>query len=299
MRVPTSFHPCLSASLIAIVCLAAAGCSQESQVDRNTPEYLFSEVKKAVADGRYEKALDSSGALQTRFPKSEQAAKARLLNIVLLAGQSDGFRNIADAYLAGMEADPQQYGKLRSMAFNYHRKRKSVALILYQACDRFLKRHSPESTYALESSWPVDDSEQGPDQLQEVRSGTMLDSEQQEEVEVVELPKGIARTLARFLDSGEDLAQARATLDEGSVELVPSRALLTVAQCILDNQKLFGREGLSEVKNYSIFLHQADKALNLTIASLQEHPDEAIQASADQLKAEIDVLYGRKTDDKS
>ncbi len=299
MRVPTSFHPCLGASLIAIVCLAAAGCSQESQVDRNTPEYLFSEVKKAVADGRYEKALDSSGALQTRFPKSEQAAKARLLNIVLLAGQSDGFRNIADAYLAGMEADAQQYGKLRSMAFNYHRKRKSVALILYQACDRFLERHSPESTYALESSWPVDDSEQGPDQLEEVRSGTMLDSEQQEEVEVVELPKGIARTLARFLDSGEDLAQARATLDEGSVELVPSRALLTVAQCILDNQKLFGREGLSEVKNYSIFLHQADKALNLTLASLQEHPDEAIQASADQLKAEIDALYGRKTDDKS
>ena len=299
MRVPTSFHPCLGASLIAIVCLAAAGCSQESQVDRNTPEYLFSEVKKAVADGRYEKALDSSGTLQTRFPKSEQAAKARLLNIVLLAGQSDGFRNIADAYLAGMEADPEQYGKLRSMAFNYHRKRKSVALILYQACDRFLERHSPESTYALESSWPVDDSEQGPDQLEEVRSGTMLDSEQQEEVEVVELPKGIARTLARFLDSGEDLAQARATLDEGSVELVPSRALLTVAQCILDNQKLFGREGLSEVKNYSIFLHQADKALNLTLASLQEHPDEAIQTSADQLKAEIDALYGRKTDDKS
>lgn len=293
MRVPTSFHPCLSASLIAIVCLAAAGCSQEPQVDTNTPEYLFSEVQKAVADGRFEKALNSSGALQTKFPKSEQAAKARLLNVVLLVGQSDGYRNIADAYLAGMEADPEQYGTLRSTAFNYHRKRKSVALALYQACDRFLKRHSPESAYALESSWPVDDSEQGPDYLAEVRSGNLLDSEQQEEVEVAELPKGVARTLARFVGSGEDLAQARTTLEQGSVDLVPSGVLLTVAQCILDNQKLFGREGLSEVKNYSIFLHQADKTLNLALASLEAHPDEAIQAGADELKAEIDKLYGR------
>ena len=293
MRVPTSFHPCFSASLIAIVCLAAAGCSQEPQVDTNTPEYLFSEVHKAVADGRLEKALNSSSTLQTKFPKSEQAAKARLLSLVLLVGQSDGYRSIADAYLAGMEADPEQYGTLRSTAFNYHRKRKSVALVLYQACDRFLKRHSPESTYALESSWPVDDSEQGPDQLEEVRGGNLLDSEQQEEVEVVELPKGVARTLARFVGSEEDLAQARTALEQGSVDLVPSGVLLTVAQCILDNQKLFGREGLSEVKNYSIFLHQADKTLNMALASLEEHPDEAIQAGADQLKAEIDKLYGR------
>ena len=293
MRVPTSFHPCLSASLIAIVCLAAAGCSQEPQVDTNTPEYLFSEVNKAVADGRFEKAIESSGALQTKFPKSEQAAKARLLNVVLLVGQSDGYRSIADAYLAGMEADPEQYGTLRSTAFNYHRKRKSVALALYQACDRFLKGHTPESTYALESSWPVDDSEQGPDQLEEVRSGNLLDSEQQEEVEVVELPKGVARTLARFVGSEEDLVQARTTLEQGSVDLVPSGVLLTVAQCILDNQKLFGREGLSEVKNYSIFLHQADKSLNMALASLEAHPDEAIQAGADELKAEIDKLYGR------
>lgn len=293
MRVPTTFHPCLSASLIAIVCLAAAGCSQEPQVDTNTPEYLFSEVHKAVADGRLEKALESSGALQTKFPKSEQAAKARLLSIVLLLGQSDGYRSIADAYLAGMEADPEQYGTLRSTAFNYHRKRKSVALVLYQACDRFLKRHTPESTYALESSWPVDDSEQGPDQLEEVRGGNLLDSEQQEEVEVVELPKGVARTLARFVGSEEDLARARTTLEQGAVDLVPSGVLLTMAQCILDNQKLFGREGLSEVKNYSIFLHQADKTLNMALASLEEHPDEAIQAGADELKAEIDKLYGR------
>ena len=299
MRVPASFHPCLSVSLIAIVGLAAAGCSQEPQVDRNTPEYLFSEVHKAVADGRFEKALDSSGALQAKFPKSEQAAKSRLLKIILLAGQSDGFRNIADAYLAGMEADPKQYGKLRSTAFNYHRKRKSVALALYQACDRFLKRHSPKSAYALESSWPVDDSEQGTDLLDEVRDGKEIDSEQQEQVEVVELPKGVARTLALFVGSGEDLAQARSTLEQGSVDLVPSRLLVTLTQCLLDNQKLFGREGLSEINAYSLFLRQAVQALNLATASLQDHPDEAIQARADELQARIDEMYGKKTDGKS
>jgi hypothetical protein len=299
MRVPTSFHPCLSASLIAIVCLAAAGCSQEPQVDTNTPEYLFSEVHKAVADGRFEKALESSGALQTKFPKSEEAAKARLLSIVLLVGQSDGYRSIADAYLAGMEADPKQYGKLRSTAFNYLRKRKSVALTLYQACDRFITRHSPESTYALESTWPVDDSEQGPDLLDEVRDGKEIDSEQQEQVEVVELPKGVARTLARFAGSEQDLAQARTTLEQGSVDLVPSGLLVTLTQCLLDNQKLFGREGLSEHKNYALFVAKAAESLKLAHTSLQDSPDEAIQARADELQAQIDAMYGKKTGGKS
>lgn len=299
MRVPTSFHQCLGASLIATVCLAAAGCSQEPQVDRNTPEYLFSQMQEAVADGRYEKALGLTGDLQTQFPKSEQAAKARLLEIIVLAGQSDGFRSIADAYLAGMEADPQQYGKLRSTAFNFHRKRKTVALALYKACVQFLERHSPESTYALESSWPVDDSDQGPDQLEEVRDGKTLDSEQQELVEVVELPKGVARTLARFVGSEEDLVQARTTLEQGSVDLVPSRLLLTVTQCLLDNQKLFGREGLSEIKSYLIFLRGAVESLNLAVADLKDRPDEAIQAKADELKAEIEAMYEKKTDGKS
>ena len=41
MRVPTSFHDCLSASLVAIVCLTGAGCSQGPQVDRKHPGVSF------------------------------------------------------------------------------------------------------------------------------------------------------------------------------------------------------------------------------------------------------------------
>lgn len=299
MRVSAFLHQCVKASLIFTFCMVAAGCSQEPQVDRNSPEYLFSQMQEAVGDGRYEKAASWTVDLQTKFPKSEQTVKAQLLEIIVLAGQSEGYRNIADAYLAGMEADPQQYGKLRSTAFNYHRKRKSVALALYQACDRFLKRHSPQTTYALESLWPVDDSDKGPDQLEEVRAGKLLDSEQQQQVEVVALPMGIARMLARFLGSEGDLVQAQTTLKQGAMDLVPSQLLLTVTQCLLDNQKLFGREGLSEIKNYSLFLREALESLNLALARLQDRPDETIQARADELKEQIEAMYGKKVDSSS
>ncbi len=133
MRVHTSIHDYLSTCLVAVICLTAAGCSQKPQVDRNSPEHLFSQVTGSIADSRYEKAISWTADLQAQFPKSEQAEKARLLKIIVLAGMSDGYRNIAAAYLSGMEAAPEQYGKLRSTAFNYHRKRKSVALSLYQA----------------------------------------------------------------------------------------------------------------------------------------------------------------------
>ena len=295
MRVHTSIHDYLSTCLMAVLCLTAAGCSQQPQVDTNTPEYLFSQVKNSIADSRYDKAIDWITDLQAQFPKSEQAEKARLLKIIILAGMSDGYRNIAAAYLSGMEAAPERYGKLRSTAFNYHRKRKSVALSLYQACDRFLKRHSPESAYALESSWPADASAPSSEQLDQVKIGRLLDSEEQQQVEAVEVPMGVGRTLATFLGAEEDQALARKTLEQGSVDLVPSQLLLTVAQCLLDNQKLFGREGLSEFKNYSLFLREAAESLNLALATLQDRPDEAIQAKAEQLKEEIQAMFGTKT----
>ena len=145
----------------------------------------------------------------------------------------------------------------------------------------------------------LDDSEQGPDLLDEVRDGKEIDSEQQEEVEVAELPKGVARTLARFVGSEQDLAQARSTLDQGSVDLAPSDLLVTLTQCLLDNQKLFGREGLSEHKNYALFVAKAAESLKLAHTSLQNSPDEAIQARADELQARIDAMYGRKPGGKS
>ena len=299
MRVHTSVHDYLSACLVAIVCLTAAGCSQKPQVDQNTPEYFFSQMKDAIRDGRYEKAISWASDLRTTFPRSEQADKARLLKIIVLAGLSDAYRNIAEAYLAGMEASPEQYGKLRSTAFNIHRKRKSVALSLYQASDRFLKRHSPQSTYVLESSWPADASNQSSEQLDQIRSGELLDSEEQELLEVNEQPVGVARTLARFVGTEEDHALAQKTLEQGSVDLVPSGLLVTLTQCLLDNQKLFGREGLSEHKNYALFLMEAAESLKLALTSLQDRPDEAIQLRADELKAQIEAMYGKKTDDKS
>lgn len=295
MRVHTSIHDYLSACLAAIVCLTAAGCSQKPQVDQNTPEYFFSQMKDAVRDGRYEKAISWASDLRTTFPRSEQADKARLLKIIVLAGLSDAYRNIAEAYLSGMEASPEQYGKLRSTAFNIHRKRKSVALSLYQASDGFLKRHSPQSTYVLESSWPADASGQSSEQLDQVRSGELLDSEEQQLLEVNEQPVGVARTLARFVSAEEDHALAQKTLEQGSVDLVPSQLLLAVAQCLLDNQKLFGREGLSEARSYYLFLRKASESLNLALDSLQDRPDEAIQAKADQMKEQIESMVGKKT----
>ena len=110
---------------------------------------------------------------------------------------------------------------------------------------------------------------------------------------------GIARMLARFLGSEGDLVQAQTTLKQGAMDLVPSQLLLTVTQCLLDNQKLFGREGLSEIKSYSLFLREAVESLNLALARLQDRPDETIQARADKLKEQIEAMYGKKVDSSS
>src|SRR5258706_14276844 len=95
------------------VMLATSCGSWKPEISKNSPEYLYSQAKEAMAGAKYDKAISLTNDLQQKFPDSEYTTKARILRVVLLAALSSAYRDMAEAYLAGYEKPGANSGKLR------------------------------------------------------------------------------------------------------------------------------------------------------------------------------------------
>ncbi len=273
--------------VISVLCFSCGG--DKPRLSKNSPEYQYSEVKEAMAEIKYEKAISLTSEIQSKFPNSESADKARILRLILLAGLSAGYREMADAYLAGFEKSIKNAGQLRSTAFDYYRKQKNTALGFYESCDYFMKNFSGETRYVLECEFPSKDITQNR-RLTEVRGGDLLDTEQRRMAEEDELQNGLILALTRFLAVGGDRAEARKLLESGSRPLDPAEFTVVLGRTLLENQKLFGRTALHEVQTYRKFYQKASECSELALKILKEKPNKETQAIADELKAEIDAL---------
>jgi hypothetical protein len=277
--------------LIGLLCnlLAFLACSEKPKVSKETPEYHFSEAKKAMAEIKYEKAIALTGEILTKYSDSDYALKARILRTILMSGLSEGYKSMSDAYVDGYEKATKNPGAFRSAAFDYFRKQKSAALALYESSDYYLKEYSEKTPYVLDCDFPSRDVTMNRD-LDNLRSGRPLDSEQLKVAEEMELQNQVLLTLTRFVGAKEDRAQARKLLESGPLTLNFAEFMVIMARTMLDNQKVFARMALNDPTNFRQFFQKAKQFSELAQKLLKEKPDKEIQGQADRIKMEIEAL---------
>jgi hypothetical protein len=279
--------------IFPLLCLGLLlSCGGEQKISRDSPEYHYAQVKEAVANVKFEKAISLTSDIQTKFPDTEYADKARILRIILLAGLSDGYQKMAEAYLAGHEKSFQNAARLRTTAFDYLRKQKSAALGFSDACDYFMKHYSDQKEYILECEFPAKDVAHNKP-LDEVRNGTVIDPEVRRIAEESQLHEGLIDTLSAFLGSRGDRAKARKLLEGDSKTLDHAEFMVRLGRTLLENQKLFGRSALNEVQYYRVFYDKASECSELAQKLLKDKPNKETQEMADALKAELEAL-GKK-----
>lgn len=280
----------LRLSLVCAALLLAMSCGGgKPQVSKNSPEYLYSEAKEAIAEVKYENAIRMTGELLQKFPDSDYAAKARILRVVLLAGLSAAYRDMAEAYLAGFEKPGASSGKLRATGFDYYRKQKNAALGFSEACDYFLKDTSATKSYVLECDFPAREAAHNK-RLDEVKDGSVLDGDQQRAAEEQELLEGTINTLSFFLGAAGDRPKAKKLLETGTKTMDRSEFVVRLGRTFLDNQNVFGRSALNDTQ---LFRQLYDKALECSELSqklLKDSPNAEVQSLADNLKAELEAM---------
>jgi hypothetical protein len=279
---------------ISLLVLSTLSCGGQPKAVRGSAEYQYGEAKKAISEVKFEKAISLTGEILSKFPSTEYADKARILRIILMSGLSQGYGKMAEAYLEGFEKSIKNAGALRSTAFDYYRKQKSVSLGFYEACDFFLKNFSEKTPYILDVEFPSKDLTPNR-RLDEVRSGTVLDAEQLRAAEEDELRNGLISSLTGFLGAGSDRAKARKLLESGSKTLDHAEFIVMLGRTLLDDQKVFGRGALNEIQSYRQFYQKSAECSELAMKILKDNPNQEIQTQAEQLKTELEVLKKDRT----
>jgi len=278
----------LSLGLVALMLAMSCG-SGKPQFSKNSPEYLYSQAKEAVAEVKYEKAISLTNDVQQKFPDSEYATKARVLRVVLLAGLSSAYRDMAEAYLEGFDKPGGNSGKLRSTAFDYYRKQKNAALGLSEASDYFLKDTSATKSYVLECDFPARDVAHNK-RLDEVKEGNLLDGEQRRAAEEHEVWDGMINTLSFFVGAAGDRPKAKKLLESGTKTMDRPEFIVRLGRTLLDNQKVFGRPALNDVQLFRQFYDKAVECSELSQKLLKESPSPEVQTMADNLKGELEAM---------
>jgi hypothetical protein len=278
----------LSLGLLGLMLAMSCG-SGKPQLSKNSPEYLYSQAKEAVAEVKYEKAISLTNDVQQKFPDSEYATKARILRVVLLAGLSSAYRDMAEAYLEGFDKPGGNSGKLRSTAFDYYRKQKNAALGLSEAADYFLKDTSATKTYALECDFPAREVAHNK-RLDEVKEGNLLDGEQRRAAEEHEVWDGMLNTLSFFVGAAGDRPKAKKLLESGTKTMDRPEFIVRLGRTLLDNQKVFGRPALNDVQLFRQFYDKALECSDLSQKLLKDSPSAEVQTMADNLKGELEAM---------
>jgi hypothetical protein len=278
----------LSLGLVALMLAMSCG-SGKPQLSKNSPEYLYSQAKEAVAEVKYEKAISLTNDVQQKFPDSEYATKARVLRVVLLAGLSSAYRDMAEAYLEGFDKPGGNSGKLRSTAFDYYRKQKNAALGLSEASDYFLKDTSATKSYVLECDFPARDVAHNK-RLDEVKEGNLLDGEQRRAAEEHEVWDGMINTLSFFVGAAGDRPKAKKLLESGTKTMDRPEFIVRLGRTLLDNQKVFGRPALNDVQLFRQFYDKAVECSELSQKLLKDSPSPEVQTMADNLKGELEAM---------
>jgi len=282
---------------ISFLVLQTLSCGGPPKVARGSAEYQYIETKKAISEAKFEKAISLTGEILNRSVSTEYTDKARILRIILLSGLSRGYGKMAEAHLSGFEKSIKKAGALRSAAFDYYRKQKSVSLGFFEACDFFLKNYSEKTPYVLDVEFPSQDLTPNR-RLDEVRSGTLLEPEQLKAAEEDELRNGVITSLTGFLGAGGDRAKAKKLLEDGPKTLDHSEFMVMLGRTLLDDQKVFGRGVLNEIQNYRQFYDKSAECSDLALKLLKDNPNQEIQSQADQLKTDLEILKkegGQKT----
>jgi hypothetical protein len=277
--------------LISLSCLLAfsLACSEKPKVNKDSPDLHYADAKKALADVKFEKAISLTGEVLSKYSGSEYADRARILRIILMAGLSEGYRSMADAYLAGYEKSIKNAGQFRSSAFDYYRKQKSVVLSFYEASDFFLKNYSETTPYVLDCDFPSKDVtiNRG---IDDIRAGKLITPELLKVTDETELQNKVILTLCSFVGAGEDRAKARKQLEGGPKNLEHSEFMVTLGRTLLDNYKLFGRQALNDPTNFKQFVQKAKESSELAQKLLKDKPNKETKERADRLKLEIDAI---------
>lgn len=283
------WHICLLAT-IGLALAVMIGCSSSNQPAG--PAGVYAKAKAIFAKSAnlgYDADIDALQKLSDADPPTDYTTRARVLRLVYLSGQVQGYRTLSEAYAKAADAAKpaalkSEYNGLRR---NIDQRGAELTLRLGEVAMQLTKGGELPKDLVLDLPYPNVDAPPAIAPLETARTGLETSREEQAQAELLATHIGIVNALAAILHT--DRAKAQSEMNAGPVTIDPTEFRMFVADQIMAGAVFYDPKHLYDPTHYKLLVGVAQDALQPVQATLKQNPDpdcaKRLKKLQDQIKS--------------
>lgn len=290
MTIPNRFpfrpHRSLILSILALVPIVACTTSVKSPTG---PAAAFQRAQSMFRQNNFDRALGFTDDLASASPPNQFTLPARVLRAVIFDGQIKAYKELAEGYSDGAKhaRNSSDQASLNKESNDNLQSGAQAALHLGELVQWLNQRRSYPKEVVLETHYPAAEGPMHLTDLDRVRMGGVLGSQERQELSKEALSKGVDEALAQFV--GGDRTKARSALASGSFKLGGVDFAIFLGKSLLEGSSLFDDKHLQDPEKLKIILGEAETVVRggqgLLGTNPNENQEKALKDLLNQIKA--------------
>jgi len=240
--------------------IIAAGCSSGPKPPQpGTPAFFLASAKSTYSAGDFVKTSDNLSQIAN---DAEFGARTEASSILISAGLSKGFADLAENYEYGGRANRNNPTPFRRQVTQYRNLAGAAAMQTTQALHHFMDANKVDPI-VLEFRYPTGSAAE-PVQLQRVAKGVMPPDGEMESLQKAMLQRGVLLITARAVAGSNDTAKALELFKAGEVKVPRATFLLALGKALLDEADLYTPRKLDQPERLKVVCEHAAEAIAAT-----------------------------------
>ena len=244
----------LSVLFVTVVVVLAVGCSTGPPSPKpGSPAFFWAVAQESYRTGDVAKA--NSTLHELSHSQNAFASRARLFHLVVAAGLSQGYSELADAYESGATMNLTSPLRFRRQAANLRSMAASAALEFTQSVQETLE-FEKEPNLLLSFPYPLG-CETKPEGLERISYGIWTPEAEQAELQDAMLQRGVLLAVCRAVGSAEDPVKALKAFQTQEVRIPRQVFLLEMAKLMYRESDLFGPQRMDRPTRRALLCEEA------------------------------------------
>jgi hypothetical protein len=236
----------------------ATACSSGPKPPQpGTPEFTWSAAKSTYAAGDFLKAKDNLEQLAKG--DSEYAAPARAMAIVLSAGITEGYLNLAENFDIGAKTNRANPAPFHRKVNEFRALAAAESLETAELMHKFLAQDK-SPTVAIAFGYPTGNASE-PVQLQRIAKGMIVPDAEIEALQKDMIQREVLLEMTHAIGAADDPAKAMEIFKAGDVKVPREVFLMAASKSLCDDAELFGPKKLDQPNKLKVILAEAEDGI--------------------------------------
>jgi hypothetical protein len=244
---------------VLVLALGASSCSSGPEPPRpGTPAFHWASAQEAYRKGDFPQADRSLSEILST--DNEFTARARPWQLVISAGLTQGYSEMADNYEAGARMNRENPMPFRKEVTTLRSLANASAMELTENFHKFLQKDK-DPNVLLAFAFPAGSAAQPP-ALRKVAAGMTIQDSERESMQTDMLQRGVLLSLAQAAGNADDSAKTSEKFKAGEVRVPREVFLFAMAKSLADRSELFGFKKLDLPERLKVMCQEALDALH-------------------------------------